>query len=209
MSIQRLADGGMVLDGTANLTVVQGPAGQPGQQGPAGPAGPAGPVGPAGQSGGGARIVDANGVLVGPVFSMGTTYGSLGYHDPSGHLWILDMEEGSLRPMQTLSNTWTLYTQSNCTGPGYIQFGANGSGSRTALVNAAFLRDTEYRVRTGSVLQTLPGSVLSYRTLSTGACTNVAGTPFDAQYGPYILVTATQVISKPATSWAVPLRLAF
>lgn len=158
----------------------------------------------------GPRIVDANATTVGPLFSVGTTYGSFGYSDATGNLWTLDMETGALNPMQDLGNTWLLFTQTNCAGTGYIQLGQNGGSSRPALFNGVFRRDTEFRARRGPLVQALPGTLLSYRDFASGACSNmVSNISFNAGYGPYILSTNTAIVTKPTNTWVLPLRLAF
>lgn len=199
--ITPLGDGGFRLEGDAGLQVVQGP---PGPEGPRGQQGPPGPQGPAGQ-GVGASLVDSNGKVVGPVFSPRTTYGTFGYVDASGYLWLIDPETGELSSTQGLGNTWTLYVQSNCAGTAYLQLGANGSSQRIAMINAVVDRDTQLLVRRGPLVWNL-GTVLSYRTI-TGTCTNTNSTPFDAAYGPYILATDMVPVTKPTITWVAPLHI--
>jgi hypothetical protein len=227
-----LSDGGFTLGGSANVSVVQGPAGPigvtgpagpqgvagpmgaTGAQGPVGPAGPqgvAGPSGPTGAAGSGAvKIVDAAGHPVGPYFLTPGSFNAVGYLDAAGALWSLNLDTGLVTSVAAFGLEYAMYPQANCSGAGWFQFGYNGNGFQTpSLPNAVILRSgssgtPEYRVRHGAPLSSPPAACLSYRGL-TGACVN--GSPAGTGYGPYFMISDMPVVTVPSLGATAPLHL--
>lgn len=203
--------------GTAGAT---GPAGPPGAAGPLGPQGAPGAVGPPGPAGtGGPRLVDANGVDFGPYFFLphnnATTgsYGTSGYKDTAGRLWVVWLESGELFELRSAPNAALVYTGSNCTGLEYFALTPTSIGpARDAtMMNAIFTAPAVfggpsfpvvYRVRRGPALQ----SVMVASSRANGVCSN---STTSARQGPWVLTSDAPVVTAPTMTWVPPLRISY
>jgi len=103
---------------------IAGPAGPAGQQGPAGPKGDPGEPG----SGGGIRVVDANGKYIGnfvgyyPVTLTGGSYPVLVTRQENGVQFLLTLQMGQVGGQVGgySSDSARYFLDSSCSGPGYL-----------------------------------------------------------------------------------------
>lgn len=174
-----------------------------GAPGPAGAQGPAGPAGPAGA--GGPRLVDANGVDLGPYFYLpysvatASSAPTSGYRDANGDFWVVRLETAEFVTVAN-SNGNTYFEQMNCVGAEYVPTSMLGSLSSAVMVHGTIGGVGAVRARRGPVAMR---STVSQRDVS-GACTNVSNLL------PLVLLSDAPLVTSPdAGPWALPLHIAY
>ena len=171
--------------GAAGPTGAQGPKGDIGATGPqgatgaTGPQGAPGPMGPIGPAGGGPVLVDANGVVVGPVYgssAYATTGNALATVNgervviPFGFGNIDQMSGNVIGPELTLltSSARLIFMSNNCTGTPYVANGWTYPGATKPSV--LYRNGSQYLLYIPDT--TIPQYVLTLSTLQPGQGNN-------------------------------------
>lgn len=193
--------------GETGATGPQGPTGETGATGTDGLTGPTGPQGPRGFSGGGARWVDKNGLVVSTVVGPPPFHETV-FFDTNGNIWAFDLSRVSVVPIR---NAVFGYENPSCTGSLVFYFYDNLSSPHSYLAPKMVFASLDANGAGPAVFHVIKNDVNIYDSpgfqtyFLRGSVCVPAGTPQGREIA--VREADTEVVQYPTVTFTPPIHL--